>query len=220
MSITRFVEGFRRIVIVMPSSSRERLRGSEIPASAQALVLECPEYSDDYIGQQITKLHADQFTDAPLIAHIDSDCIFHAPCSLPLLLTRNGQSIIRFLERSRRPANDGWRRCIADFHGEPLPFDALATPPIIYPSDLYADLRTECRARHGVELGHWVLSRKIDDMSEFGLMAGQAWFNRRDDFCWASADEEVGWPCFAYWSRSSKAAEMQTQLSRVLGKQS
>jgi hypothetical protein len=45
----------------------ERLRRSKIPTSAEAIVLTCQEYSDDYIGQQITKLNADSFTDAPLI---------------------------------------------------------------------------------------------------------------------------------------------------------
>jgi len=62
----------------MPGSSFERLRGDGIPTSTQAIVLRCEEYEDDYIGQQITKLNADNFTDAPLIAHIDSDCIFCA----------------------------------------------------------------------------------------------------------------------------------------------
>jgi len=220
LSIIKFVEGFRRIIIVMPPSSLERLRGSEIPASAQAVVLTCQEYSDDYIGQQVTKLSADLFTDAPLIAHIDSDCIFRVPCSLPALLTKNGRPIIRILRRSRRPAGDGWRRCIADFHSEPLPFDPLVSLPIIYPSSLYRELRTECCDRHGVTLDQWVLSRRIDAMSEFGLMAGQAWFKRRDDFYWVSADDEVGWPCFQYWSRSPKATEMQAELSRVFGRRS
>ncbi len=218
LSIVKFVEGFRRIIIVMPASSLERLRGSEIPAFAQAVVRACQEYSDDYIGQQVTKLRADFFTDAPLIAHVDSDCIFRVPCSLPALLTRSGRPIIRILRRSRRPASDGWRRCIADFHGEPLPFDALVSPPFIYPSSLYGGLRAQCRDRHGVALDQWVLSRRIDAMSEFGLMAGQAWFKQRDDFCWVSADREKGWPCHPYWSRSRKATEMQAELSRFLGR--
>ena len=49
-------------------------------------MLRCEEYEDDYIGQQIAKLNADNYTDAPLIAHIDSDCMFCAPCSLPTTL--------------------------------------------------------------------------------------------------------------------------------------
>ena len=94
LSVVKF-EGYRRIVIVMPGSSLERLGGNEFPASAQAIVLRCQDYADDYLGQQVSKLNADRFTNAPLIAHIDSDSIFRAPCSLPAVLTKDGRPIIR-----------------------------------------------------------------------------------------------------------------------------
>jgi len=217
LSVVKFVEGYRRIVIVMPESSRERLRGNEFPASAQAIVLRCQDYADDYLGQQVTKLNADRFTDAPLIAHIDSDNIFRAPCSLPSLLTKDGRPVIRILRHSRRPSSDGWRRCIADFHGEALPFDALVPPPLVYSRDLYLSLRRKCLLRHGVMLDEWCLSRRIDRMSEFGLLAGQAWFHHREDYCWVAADDEVDWPCQAYWSRSPRAARQRADLALRLG---
>jgi hypothetical protein len=50
LSVVKFVKGYRRIVIVMPGSSFERLRGNEFPASAQAVVLRCRDYGDDYLG--------------------------------------------------------------------------------------------------------------------------------------------------------------------------
>jgi hypothetical protein len=219
LSIAKFVEEYRRIVIVMPSSSLERLRGDEIPEPARAILLRCRDYANDYIGQQVSKLNADEFTDAPLIAHIDSDCIFHTPCSLPPLLTSSGRPVIRILWQSRRRASDGWRRCIADFHGEPLPFDVLAPPPFVYSRDLYGSLRRHCRSRHGVALDEWCLSRRIDSLSEFGLLAAQAWFYHRDDYCWVAADDEVGWPCHAYWSRSPGAASQRGYLAHQLGHQ-
>lgn len=215
-SILKFVEGYRRIIIVMPGSSFERLRGDEIPASARATVVRCHDYADDYLGQQVSKLNADEFTNAALIAHIDSDCIFRAPCSLPVLLTTNGRPTIRMLWRSRRPPSDGWRRCIADFYDEPLPFDVLAPQPYVYSRDLYSNLRRYCRLRHGVGLDEWSLSRRIDSMSEFGLLAAQAWFHHRDDYCWVAADDEVGWPCRAYWSRSPSAASQRADLAHQL----
>jgi hypothetical protein len=217
LSIMKHVQGFRRIIVAMPASSLERLRGREILAAAKVTVLACPEYSNDYLGQQVDKLNADLVTDASLIAHIDSDCIFSRPCSLPTLMTRSGRPIMRVLRQSRRPASDGWRRCIVDFHGQPLPFDPLVPLPIAYPSHLYRDLRARSRDRHGVGLDGWVLSRRIDAVSEFCLMAGEAWFNRRDDFCWVSADDEVDWPCAVYWSRSPQEAETRAEVSRVLG---
>jgi hypothetical protein len=222
LSIVNFVDGFRHIVIVMPHSSLERLRGDEIPASARTTVLCCPDYADDYLGQQVTKLNADQFTDASLIAHIDSDSIFLRSCSLPALLRRNGRPVIRVLWRSRRGPNDGWRRCVADFYGEALPFDVLTPPPYVFSRDLYSLLRRNCLMRHGVGLEEWCLSRRADCLSEFGLLAGQAWFHQRDDYCWTTADDETGWPCQAFWSRSPAAAKhrwaIACQLERELAR--
>jgi hypothetical protein len=217
LSILKFAEGYRRIVIVMPNSSFERLRGHEIPTCARIVMLRCPDYPDDYIGQQITKLSADMFTDAPRIAHVDSDCIFSMPCSLSALLESNGRPVIRILWRSRRPTSDGWRRCIQDFHGEPLPFDVLVPPPFVYSRELYASLRTLCRHRHALALDEWCLARSVDSLSEFALLAAHAWFHHRDEYSWTAADDEVGWPCRAYWSRSPAAPRQRAAIADQLG---
>lgn len=216
-SIVKFVEGYRRVVVVMPGSSIERLRGEEIPALARAVVLRCDDCENDYLGQQVSKLYADTFSDAGVIAHVDSDCIFRKACALPELLTKNGRPVVRMLWRSRRPASDGWRRCIADFHGEPLPFDALATPPFVFSRATYAALRENCLSRHGIDLKHWSLSRRIDSLSEFGLLAAQAWFHHRNDYCWVVADDEIDWPCHAYWSRSPDAARQRADIALEFG---
>jgi hypothetical protein len=220
LSIMKFVEGYRRIIIVMPGSSLERLRGDEIPTTMPAVVVRCDEYADDYIGQQISKLNADSFTDAQLIAHIDSDCVFCAPCSLPTMLTKNEFPIIRSLWRSRRPATDGWRCCIADFHGDALPFDVLTPPPLVYSRGLYDSLRRRCISRHRITLDDWSLSRTSDSMSEFGLLAAEAWFHHRNGYSWAAADDVADWPCNQYWSRSPEAARQRAHLAHVLGQQS
>lgn len=164
----------------------------------------------------MTKLNADEFTDAPLIAHMDSDSIFSASCSLAALLTKNDRPVIRVLWRSRRGPHDGWRRCIADFHGEPLPFDVLTPPPYVYSRELYGNLRRHCLSRHGIGLDEWCLSRRVDSLSEFGLLAAQAWFHHRDDYCWVAADDQVDWPCHGYWSRSPTAAKQRAVLARQL----
>ncbi|WP_119274029.1 hypothetical protein [Taklimakanibacter deserti] len=217
LSILKFVEGYRRIVIVMPESSYQRLRGGEIPASARTAIFRCDEYADDYIGQQIGKLNADLFTDARFIVHLDSDCIFQTPCPLPTTMIDEGLPVIRVLEHSRRPQDDGWRRCISDFYGERLPFDVLVPPPFIYGRDLYARLRDHCRSRHRVTLDDWALSRRLDNMSEFGLLAAHAWFFHRREYRWNAADGETAWPCRAYWSRSPEATSLQSKLALHLG---
>jgi hypothetical protein len=216
LSIAKHVEGFRRIIVAMPASSLARLREGVIPASAGAVIVTCPEYENDYLGQQVDKLNGDLFTDASFIAHVDSDCFFHRPCCLPALLMRNGQPVVRFHRQSRRTAHDGWRRCIADFHGAPLPFDPLVPLPAIYPFCLYGALRARCWERHGTTINGWVLSRRLDAVSEFALLAGEAWLAHRDEFCWICADGAADWPCVQSWSRSPRAAEIRAKLWHML----
>ncbi|MEU1817001.1 hypothetical protein ABZ543_17660 [Streptomyces roseifaciens] len=38
-------------------------------------IIRCPDYAEDYLGQQVTKVLADRLTDADFIAHLDSDCV-------------------------------------------------------------------------------------------------------------------------------------------------
>ena len=68
-------------------------------------------------------------------------------------------------------------------------------------------------------LDEWCFSRWIDCTSEFCLLAGQAWFHHREDYCWVAADDEVDWPCQAYWSRSPRAARQRADLALQLGRQ-
>jgi hypothetical protein len=215
-SIARFVEGYRRIVVVMPRSSAERLRAEQIPDPVRTIVVYCDDYVDDYIGQQVSKLNADLLTDAGLITHLDSDCVFEAPCNLRLLLTKGGRPIIRVLPQPRRPASDGWRRCVTEFHGQPLPFDALAPAPWTYSRSLYASLRETCQQRHHTTLEAWCLARRCDTVSEFSLLAAQAWFHHRDQYHWIPVDAHANWPCRQYWSRSPRAAHLRSAVARQL----
>lgn len=211
-SVMRFATGHRRIIVVMPRSSLDRLPADLAAPSAGVTLLTCAEYEDDYLGQQITKLSADRLSDADALAHIDSDCLFWSPCDLHRLLTEHGCIIIRHWRRSPRTATDGWRACVADFFGEPLPFDALVTPPLLFPRDLYGDLRKASLSLHGCLLETWALGRRADTLSEFGLLAAAAWFWHRERFVWRDADDEVTWPCRQYWSRAPALQSVEQAL--------
>jgi len=47
-------------------------------------------------------------------------------------------------------------------------------------------------------LDDWSLSRRLDMMSEFSLLAAQAWFHHRHKYCWIVADDVVDWSCHPY----------------------
>src|ERR1700694_677382 len=78
-SRTRYCSGFHDVVVTIPRGSEPWLRRACLPRVAR--IEFCRDYRDDYLGQQSTKLHADTFTDADFICHVDADCIFVRPAS-------------------------------------------------------------------------------------------------------------------------------------------
>ena len=210
-AISAHVQGHRDVVVVMPPSSLERLPAGHVAFGRGVRICGCDEYADDYLGQQVTKLNSDAFTDANHVVIVDSDCICNAPCSLQALLFEDSRPVMRYRSRSRRPENDGWRACIRDFHGASLPFDVVTASPWLCPASLFAELRATAERRHRMSIDDWVLGRSLDHVSEIGLLAGQAWLHRRDDFVWR--DEPACWPFRAYWSRSPHADATLTTLS-------
>src|SRR5947209_4154135 len=78
-SIQRYCHGFRSVIVVVPRSTAPWLRRVSLPPHVR--VEFCRDYPDDYLGQQVTKLLADNFSDADYICHVDSDCVFFRPTS-------------------------------------------------------------------------------------------------------------------------------------------
>ncbi len=212
------VAGYRRIIVAMPGSSFERLRRDDIPGHAAISVATGGEFKNDYVGQQITKLHADELTDAEYIALVDSDCVFHTRCDLRELMFARGRPIVRFLTKRRADPRDGWRRCVEDFFGQAAPFDAITNTPVLFPRRLFAELRTECVARHGVTLRDWALARRADTLSEFNLLAALAWTKHRDEFVWRAVDDVSDWPFRQFWSRSPRREEMLREAMSFLAR--
>ncbi|MGW7297489.1 hypothetical protein [Streptomyces sp. NPDC054829] len=78
--VRRWCTGFRHVVVVVPRKSEHRLARYGIEADR---IVVCPDYTDDYLGQQVTKTLADTFTDADYIAHLDSDSVVRRPLTPP-----------------------------------------------------------------------------------------------------------------------------------------
>lgn len=83
MSIDKFCTGFRNIVIVVPDGSYGAISSIPIPERIRPIVVfkKCPNYQNDYQGQQYTKMTAHHYTDADAVLFTDSDTIFIEPTS-------------------------------------------------------------------------------------------------------------------------------------------
>lgn len=212
-AIHMFLRGHRRVVVVLPRASAERMGDLTERMAAQVTFHFCDNEADDYLGQQVTKLHADTYTDAQVILHLDADQLFLAPCDVSQLF--DGARVrMDHGAASNRPAGDGWRRCAADFFGRALAWDLTVPPPLAMPRQVYAGLREECLRRHGLALPDYARRRGADRFCEFALLRAQALLFASDRCSW---QEHGPLPqCRTFWSRRQTPASIAAQLPASL----
>lgn len=213
-SIDRFCSEFRRTLVVVPESCRERIRRSRFDLVE---IVFCPNYADDYLGQQVTKLYADTITDADYILHIDSDCTFHSPVRAVDLFS-DGRPEVMITPIDAFDVDPPWQVQTERAVGFPVKYDYMRRQPLIYPRWLYGKLRAHIRAMHGRELADFVLDQGPRGFSEFNALGALAHRDCPDAFSWREwplpdYDEQF---CRIHWSWGGLTAEIRKELEAIL----
>ena len=219
-SIDRFCSGFRSVIVVVPQASWSRLRELGHVASNVRFDV-CDNYRDDYLGQQVTKLHADLYTDADLICHVDSDCIFARPFSpADLLHESRCRILMRPIESlgHLRP----WQRPTETFLGWKILYDFMQHPPFTFPRRIYAEIRNHVLRVHSIDLPRYITSQPPRGFSEFNVLGAYAYERHRDWFTWvdvtADISREYAARCQWYWSWGGLTPKIRQEIEIVLAK--
>ncbi len=200
---------------MVPAASRERLDWLGLSGDR---TITCPDYADDYLGQQVTKLHADLLTDADYVCHVDSDCVFVRSTQPSDLFDRDIPRVTmvpyRTLDRQVP-----WRDITQRFIGAPIEYEYMRGPPYTFPVWLYPALREHTRALHGMTAERYVLSQPPRGFSEINALGAYAYVRHRDSFSWhdlssASAPDPA---CHVYWSWGGIDSATQEELETLLG---
>ncbi len=209
-SIHAFLRGYRQVLLILPESSTDRWKESLIPNGLPLRLVTCEDYIDDYLGQQVSKLYADEFTDADYLVHLDSDCVFVRPTVVWQDLFREEKPIHIYRNRSVRPTIDGWRNSIPNVLGINTKREFMVTLPTIYPRDIYGELRQFVLLHHGIKFSDLVLSQRPDQFSEFSVLGAYAFQYMKCYFSWVDADTEPldDWPCIQFWGRGCSPSEI------------
>ena len=202
-SIHAFLRGYRQVLLIIPESSADRWKESLIPNGLPLRLVTCEDYIDDYLGQQVSKLYADEFTDADYLVHLDSDCVFVRPTVVWQDLFREEKPIHIYRNRSIRPTIDGWRNSIPIVLGINTNREFMVTLPAVYPRKIYVELRQFVMIRHGLKLSSLVLAQRPDQFSEFSVLGAYAFEYMQYYFTWIEAETEslADWPCIQFWGR-------------------
>jgi hypothetical protein len=174
-----------------------------------------PPTRDDYLGQQVTKLHADEYLATDLIVHVDSDVIVTSPTTpadlcdgdLPRVVRRPVATLGR-----HRP----WVAPTQRFLGWPPEWDYMQQPPFTYPRALYGEVREHCLRVHGRPLADYVLGCGPRGFSEFNVLGAWAQRHQAPAFSWRSWNDPALRPRWRwYWSRDGIDAARRAELAQL-----
>jgi len=213
-SIAAYCEGFRDVIVVAPASSRERIERAGLRPGARFVW--CRDYADDYLGQQATKLMADLHSDADLICHVDSDCVFNIRTT-PRDLMQGRRPFISRRSIEALGGRSPWRKPTETFLGWPVAHDYMCHPPFLFPRGLYAEVRAHATSVHGVDIETYLAAQPRRGFSEFNVLGALAWARHREAFAWIDAETSPRAPrCRWYWSWGGIDPAIRLEIERIL----
>lgn len=169
-SINKYCTGFRNVVIVIPEKQKHLLDGFNL---TREKVFTCPEYKDDYLGQQITKLYADEYSDADYLLFIDSDSPFIRPCT-PADFTRDGRPLILKTKYEKVAEAIMWKPITEKVLGYNIDYEFMRRLPFCYHSSTLKSLREYIKEKQGKELSQYVQEQPQRQFSEFNTVGAYA----------------------------------------------
>jgi hypothetical protein len=211
-AIRRYCTGFSKVIVVTPRSSRERLDWLGLRGG---VTVTCLDYRDDYLGQQVTKLTADLFSDADYICHIDSDCIF-SRATTPEDLMIDGRPVVLMTPYENLDPHTPWRSLTEKVLQQEVAMEFMRTPPYTFPRWIYSAFRQHVADIHGVSHEEYVLRQPHRGFSEINALGAYAYIYHRDRFVWRYAGPSPDSPCRVFWSWAGIDDAASEEIERIL----
>lgn len=181
------------------------------------VTITCPDYKDDYLGQQVTKLMADKLTSSDYICHIDSDCVFSRPTT-PQDLFELGKPVILMTPYTSLDPHIPWRQLTEKLLRREVLHDFMRNPPYTFPRWIYATFREFVLSTHALTIEDYILAQPSRGFSEFNALGAYAWHYHRDSFCWRqiAPDACSDGPCRVFWSWGGIDATVEREMQAIL----
>lgn len=170
-SLEKFAKGFLETVILIPDGDRLHFDRVDFHGATVKWVDE-PD-GQNYLRQQIFKLHADEYCRGETIFVIDSDCFFfqsitpeaYSPSGKPISLLRHWENIGTAAQ---------WRSVTEKFLGFEMVFEGMAAVPFLIDRRVLPLIRDYAQSTHGCSIGEYILRQPGNDFSEFNALSAFA----------------------------------------------
>lgn len=211
-SIHKYVTGYRNIIVCIPDGQVHLLKDFNIP-----IVVTCPNYKNDYLGQQVSKLRAYERTNADYFLFVDSDCVFTKPCDVNVYLHKDKPVILK-TPYSTIPEVKFWQDITEKAIGFKPAFEFMRRIPLMYHRSTLEKTDSHMVNFHGCSLEHYVISQPNREFSEFNLLGAFAHKNEYDKYYWidTTKDELPELYCRQFWSWGGFTEDVKKEISKYL----
>lgn len=211
-SITKFCDGFRQVVVVVPDQDKEEIETWNL---TKERIVSVHEYGRGYLHQQTSKMLADTFTDADVIMFLDSDCVLTEPLR-PEMLYTNGKLTMLITPYTEFPDDFPWQKPTEKALGFPCPFETMRRHPFAYPSKILRECREHVEALHHQDITSYIMSQHA--FSEFNVIGSfcremmPSWFHFID----TTKEPLPNTVLKQYWSHDPKWETIEKEIKVIL----
>lgn len=213
-SIYKFGIGYRNIIICIPESQVHLLEGWNL---TNEKIVTCPDYKDDYLGQQIEKIYSWQHSDADIIMFVDSDLIFHTKLDVNEYL--KGDQIQSYkTDYSKVEGAICWKPITEKAIGQKLQYEYMRRHCFLYYRDTLIGCIEEFKRRTGKELSDYIKSQALRQFSEFNYVSAYADLIKDNRYNFQDT-ETIKMPDLKlkqYWSWSNLTNEELNEIEGLL----
>jgi hypothetical protein len=210
-SIDKFASGFRKIIITIPARDRHLLGHNP-----KYEIHTVKHYNNDYLGQQATKLLADQYSDADLILFIDSDCLVVKNIT-PESFLKDGKPFILKTKYSEMEGDVlAWREITAKALGFIPEYEYMRRLPLMYWREHLSQLRNAMQVKHKKSLEDYITSQPANSFSEFNALGAFCEYFYSDKYYFQ--DTEDGIPTelvWQYWSHDMRTDNRENIIKKI-----
>lgn len=214
-SIKKYCTGFRQVVIVVPDGSV----GPLVKLGLSGVVLQsCPNYANDYLGQQVTKLTAHRYSDADRVLFVDSDVVFHTPTT-PEDFMKGGKIWMYKTKYTEDRLGQAmcWQKRTEDAVGFPVSFEYMRRMPLMYFTETLRKIESYMQGA-GKPIEQYVTGHNGNDFSEFNLIGAYAEAFEQNKYVFLDTDDGVNEPsrCKQFWSWGGIKPEIASEIKTFL----
>lgn len=227
-SLDKFATGFeRQLTLEVPKDDLVLLGKAHSICHFDINVVNRRRFTtDDYLGQQISKMTADRVVCAPgqptdTITHFDSDLFVTEPIS-PADFFVGPAPLVYMTPYSKLPPAPEmpWKAITEEILGVEVTHEFMRRHPFTFPRWFYAEMRSNIERVHQKQFIRVISDRPYRSCSEFNLMSAFAWLHCPKDFHFVDT-ESAPLPKLKVdqaWSHGGIKAERRDWMEEILNK--